>query len=148
MTAEEIRGMLRRRPFVPLAIHMNDGTSFLVVAPEHALVTRRRLLIGVQQQPHEIPDHEEALAIEGIVRVEEAGIPLTMADNLRERIRRSPFQPFTIRMTNEETFRVPGPEWISVSPSGKRVTLWTANGNGSLLLDARLISEIVDQPRG
>ncbi len=56
MRADEIRSHLRRKPFLPLNIHMSDGSSYPVRHPALAFVTRRDLVIALDPGDDRIPD--------------------------------------------------------------------------------------------
>ena len=48
MGAEQLRDLLRRRPFVPLRLHLTDGTTYDIRHPEMALITRSTVDIGIE----------------------------------------------------------------------------------------------------
>jgi hypothetical protein len=47
MQADEIRAIMRKRPFVPLRVRLEDGTALEVRHERGAMVTDRDLLVGV-----------------------------------------------------------------------------------------------------
>jgi hypothetical protein len=50
MRAETLEELLRRRPFVPIRLHLSDGTTCDIRHPEMALLTRSTVDIGVAEQ--------------------------------------------------------------------------------------------------
>lgn len=71
MRPEELRNQLRRRPFVPIRIHLTDGTTHDVRHPEMAFLTRSTVEIGIEE--HEgsgIADDVMYCSLVHIVRVE------------------------------------------------------------------------------
>ncbi len=45
MDIETIRETVRRQPFEPFTLRMNDGREFFVGHPEHILLTRRCVVV-------------------------------------------------------------------------------------------------------
>lgn len=56
MSPEQIVNHLRRQPFLPIRIHMSDGSSYDVRHPEMALVTRREVTIALPPAEGELPE--------------------------------------------------------------------------------------------
>jgi hypothetical protein len=50
MRAEELRDLLRRQPFVPIRLHLTDGTTYDVRHPEMAMLTRSTVEIGLEEE--------------------------------------------------------------------------------------------------
>jgi hypothetical protein len=50
MRPEKLEEFLRRRPYVPIRLHLTDGTTFDIRHPEMALLTRSTVDIGVTEQ--------------------------------------------------------------------------------------------------
>lgn len=72
MRAEELAELLRTRPFVPLRIHLTDGTTHDIRHPEIVIVLRQRVDIGVGGNPAVgVVDRIEHCSLLHIVRVEE-----------------------------------------------------------------------------
>lgn len=72
MRAEEFVQLIRRRPFVPLRIHLTDGRTHDIYHPDSVLVLRQRVDIGVPAEPGSgILDRVEYCSLLHIVRVEE-----------------------------------------------------------------------------
>ncbi len=71
MRPEELRTLLRRRPFVPIRIHFTDGTAYEVKHPEMAMLTRSTIEIGVEEtQGGGIADSVVYCSLVQIARVE------------------------------------------------------------------------------
>ena len=71
MRPEELRNLLRRRPFIPIRIHLTDGTVYDVRHPEMALLTRSTVEIGTERkQGSGIADDVVYCSLVHIVRVE------------------------------------------------------------------------------
>jgi hypothetical protein len=47
MTDEEVRTLLRRRPFTPIELGLSDGRSVLIRHPEQAAVSRRTMYVAL-----------------------------------------------------------------------------------------------------
>ncbi len=72
MRPEELMGLLRKRPFVPLRLHMTDGHTYDIRHPEAMMVFRTHAVIGLQPDPETgVLDRAEHCALLHIVRVEE-----------------------------------------------------------------------------
>jgi hypothetical protein len=50
MRAEELLNLLRRRPFVPIRLHLTDGSAHDIRHPEMALLSRSSIEIGIEGQ--------------------------------------------------------------------------------------------------
>ncbi len=61
---------------------------------------------------------------------------------IKERVTAAPFRPFSVRLTDGRSYPVPGPDYASVSPNGRLLTIYTDGGNGVKILDVALITEI------
>jgi hypothetical protein len=53
-----------------------------------------------------------------------------------------PFRPFRIRTVDGQIFRVPRPEWASVSPDGGAAIFVWLNKNAGTLVDTSRITEL------
>ena len=62
-------------------------------------------------------------------------------EQLRRTHRAVPFQPFTIRMADGRQFRVPHPDFLSMSPSGRIATIYHDDDSASLV-DLLLMTEL------
>jgi hypothetical protein len=61
---------------------------------------------------------------------------------IKERLDASPFRPFTVRLTDGRSCPIPARDFASLSPNGRLLVVYTAEGNGVRLLDVPLIVEI------
>lgn len=74
MRPEEILELLRRRPFIPLRVHLTDGRVYDIRHPEQVLVLRQRLDIGIQPDPKTgVVEGVEHCSLLHVVRIEETG---------------------------------------------------------------------------
>jgi len=72
MRPEELLVLLRKRPFVPLRLHMTDGHTYDIRHPEAMMVFRSYAVIGLRPDPETgVPERAEHCALLHIVRVEE-----------------------------------------------------------------------------
>ncbi len=72
MRPEELIQLLRRRPFVPLRLHMTDGQTYDIRHPDNVIVLRSRVDIGVAPDPGTgVVERVEYCSLVHIVRVEE-----------------------------------------------------------------------------
>jgi len=72
MRAEELVQLLRRRPFIPLRLHMTDGQTYEIRHPDNVIVLRSRVDIGVMPDPGTgVVERVEYCSLLHIVRVEE-----------------------------------------------------------------------------
>jgi hypothetical protein len=72
MRPEELMQLLRRRPFVPLRLHMTDGQTYDIRHPDNVLVLRSRVDIGMTPDPATgVLERVEYCSLLHIVRVEE-----------------------------------------------------------------------------
>ena len=68
--------------------------------------------------------------------------PNITKEAIKERVTAAPFRPFSVRLTDGCSYPVPGPDYASVSPNGRLLTVYTDGGNGVKILDVALITEI------
>ena len=60
----------------------------------------------------------------------------------------NPFVPFTIRLANGRSHRIPHRDYLSMSPVGRTVVVYHADGSASYL-DLLLVTELsMDVPEG
>lgn len=72
MRPEELLELLRRRPFIPLRLHMTDGQTYDLRHPDNVLVLRTRVDIGVMPDPGTgVLSRVEYCSLLHVVRVEE-----------------------------------------------------------------------------
>jgi hypothetical protein len=59
MTSEEVRHLLKQKPFQPFRIHVNDGRSFEIRHPWNNMVVGETLCVGVEvsEEPDPIPEY-------------------------------------------------------------------------------------------
>ncbi len=80
MNQEDLRDLLRTRPFQPFRMHLTDGTSYDIRHPDMALTTRRTVIVGVGGQPDQgLPERAVTVALIHIVRVEPLETPAQAA---------------------------------------------------------------------
>ena len=70
-----------------------------------------------------------------------------MIDEIRRRVERVPFVPFSVRTSDGHEYSVPTIDHVFVTPRGNRVIIVTDDGS-SALLGALHINSLVDQPNG
>ena len=74
MRAEEFSQLVRVQPFVPLKVHLTDGTTYAIYHPDQVIVLRSRLDIGVEpDRSTGVVDRVDHCSLLHVVRVE--GIP-------------------------------------------------------------------------
>lgn len=61
---------------------------------------------------------------------------------IKQQLEANPFRPFTLRLTDGRTCEVPARDFVSLSPSGRTLVVYTLDGDGVRLLDVALITEI------
>lgn len=71
MRAEEILVHLRKLPFVPIRIHLSDGSSYVVHRRELMLVTRREVVIGPSPGKGDIPERSVYCDPVHVTRIEQ-----------------------------------------------------------------------------
>lgn len=71
MLGFEFMQLLKARPFVPLRIHMSDGTTYDIFHPDNVLVLQSRLDIGMGADQNGVLNRVEHCSLEQVVRVEE-----------------------------------------------------------------------------
>jgi hypothetical protein len=71
MNAQDFIQLLRRKPFIPMRIHMSDGEKYDVFHPDNILVSHSRIDIGRSAEPHGIVDRVDYCSLEHVVRVED-----------------------------------------------------------------------------
>jgi hypothetical protein len=72
MRSEELTALIRRRPYLPLRIHLTDGRTYDVRHPDQIIVLRGALDIGVEPDPQSgVVDRVDRVSLLHVVRVEE-----------------------------------------------------------------------------
>jgi hypothetical protein len=71
MKAKEIKQLLNRRPFVPLRIHLTDGTAYDIHHPELVMVSQQRVDIGLHPDPDGVVAGVQFCSLLHVVRVED-----------------------------------------------------------------------------
>lgn len=67
---EDLRGLLRKRPFSPFRIHVTDGKSYDIAHPDQIIVLRSRAVVGAGND-NGFAERLEHIALVHIVRLEE-----------------------------------------------------------------------------
>ncbi|MEM7519017.1 MAG: hypothetical protein AAF368_19100 [Planctomycetota bacterium] len=49
MTADDLRALFRRQPFLPMRVHMTNGAKFDVSHPDQGMVYDELLIVGSDQ---------------------------------------------------------------------------------------------------
>jgi len=76
MSPEDLRDLLRTRPFQPFRLYMTDGSSYDIWHPDEAIPSRRVLAVGIGVDPAQgVFDRIAQLTILHIVRVEPLEVP-------------------------------------------------------------------------
>lgn len=70
-----------------------------------------------------------------------------MIDEIRRRVERIPFVPFSVRTSDGHDYSIPTIDHVFIFPRGNRVIVVTDKGS-SALLSALHINSFVDQPNG
>jgi hypothetical protein len=71
MSPEALRQELRRQPFVPLRLHLTDGTTYDIRHPEMVLLKQRELYIGKETAPGSgVAAETDLVSLLHVVRVE------------------------------------------------------------------------------
>jgi hypothetical protein len=72
MRAPELTELLRRRPFVPLRIHLTGGQIYDIRHPDMVILMRQRVDFGVQPDPATgVVERVERVSLVHVVRIEE-----------------------------------------------------------------------------
>lgn len=81
MRPDELVKLLRRRPFIPLCLHMTDGQTYDVRHPDNVIVTRSYAHIGMAtDQATGVLEGVEYCSLLHIVRAEELQTAATSAN--------------------------------------------------------------------
>ena len=67
------------------------------------------------------------------------------ATEFHKRQRADPFLPYRIRLTDGKTIRVPHPDFVSISPSGRMATAYSPDGELHII-DILLVTDLVIEP--
>lgn len=68
-------------------------------------------------------------------------------DAFKSRLKTAPFKPFILRLTSGESYVVPHPEFVSLSPGGRHLILWVAE-NRYVDIDVLLVETMEQAPPG
>ncbi len=66
-------------------------------------------------------------------------------DAIKDRLSAAPFRPFVLKMGSGEKFVVRHPEFVSLSPGGRRLILWVGREQ-AVDVDVLLIESIQEAP--
>ena len=61
---------------------------------------------------------------------------------IKQHLEATPFQPFTLRLTDGRSCPVPARDFASLSPNGRLLVVYTDEGSGLRVLDVALVVEI------
>ena len=64
------------------------------------------------------------------------------ADDFRRLRDEVPFRPFRLVLADGRDFRVPHPDFLSISPKGTALSLWAEDGSIGSYLDTALVAEV------
>jgi hypothetical protein len=82
MNAPELQSKLRNQPFVPLRLHLTDGSTFDIRHPENAIVSIHTIYVVTHADPQTgVAESVEWLSLRHIVRVEQLATAGTSAEN-------------------------------------------------------------------
>lgn len=72
MNAPELTKHLKEQPFIPLRLHMSDGSSFDIRHPENAIVTTHTVYVVTHEDPQTgVAEDVQWLSLRQLVRVEQ-----------------------------------------------------------------------------
>lgn len=71
MNAIEFKELLKRKPFIPLRIHMSSGESYDLFHPDNIIVTHSYAGIGRGAEPNGVVDRVDHCSLLHVVKVEE-----------------------------------------------------------------------------
>jgi len=72
MVVQDFRDLLAARPFEPFRIVMSSGESYEVRHPEMALLTRTKLIVGLDPDENGVPGETRMCSLLHITAVEPA----------------------------------------------------------------------------
>lgn len=76
MSPEALRNELRRQPFVPLRVHLTDGTACEIRHPEMVLIKQREIYVGRETEPGSgVAAECDLVSLLHVVRVEQVNPP-------------------------------------------------------------------------
>ncbi len=82
MNAPELTKHLREQPFVPLRLHMSDGSSFDIRHPENSIVTTHTVYVVTHEDPKTgVAEDVQWLSLRQLVRVEQLRTAQHSAEN-------------------------------------------------------------------
>ncbi len=82
MNAPELTKHLREQPFVPLRLHMSDGSSFDIRHPENAIVTTQTIYVVTHEDPKTgVAEDVQWLSLRQLVRVEQRAAASSESNN-------------------------------------------------------------------
>jgi len=63
-------------------------------------------------------------------------------EQLRSTRDANPFQPFTIQMTNDRSYRIPHRDFLAIMPNGRTATIWHTNEDACSIVDIMLVTKL------
>ena len=70
-----------------------------------------------------------------------------MIDEIKKRLQRVPFTPFSVRISDGHEYAVPTVDHAHISPRGNRVVVFDDEGT-SAILGSLHITGVIEQPNG
>lgn len=137
----DVKGLIeavRRRPFRPIRIELHDGRRFLIRTPEQILVTENTIIVAERMTAEGVVEESRRLTASDIARYEffEPTEPqrLMNANELLELIRRRPFVPVRIHLTDGTAYEIRHPE-----------QLWVLRGRVDIAVPADVATGLIDR---
>ena len=140
-TSDSLRGMLKAVPFRPFTLRLTDGRRIDVQHPKFVLIThggRTAVVCNEWNDDFTIVDLSLLAQLDVISPLPPTDHPMSI-DQLRARIKARPFVPFTILSADGRSYIVPHEDFVSLSPSGRTVIVYTGE-DSHVVLDGLLIA--------
>lgn len=102
-----IRQWLHREPFEPFELRLSSGETHQVRHPQSVALAKTRIAIAY-------PDTDRVVhcSLDQIDSIEAIQPPSTNAEAIQAMLRRQPFAPFKVHLSNGETHEIRRPECV------------------------------------
>jgi hypothetical protein len=126
MKTDVLYQLWTKKPFTSFRVHVSDGNSYAVEHPEHFWITE--VLIGIKNAHAAILiDPEQIVSAGGHSEGPAKGRMITPED-IKERLHKTPFEPFVVVMSSGQKYRIPSAEHAGLNPKGDRIVIWDDDG--------------------
>jgi hypothetical protein len=144
MSPQELRDAVKRQPFVPFRLVLTDGQGYDIHHPNLLWVGQRSVIVGLTSNVgQEFYERTVEVNLQCISRIEplQNEVHHMSSQELIEIVRRRPFAPFRLVMTDGQGYDIRHPELLMV---GVRIAIVGLPGeSGTTLFERHVIVDLL-----